>query len=122
MKITIPINQAGFTLIEALVAMLILSMSLLLLLNMGMVALDGNDWSNKTTIATQAMMEKLESLRTDGDDMESGSDSLGTMVRTWTVSDAGDFLKQVDITVVWDDIRANRRSEALTTYIRTDSL
>ena len=116
------INQKGFTLIEALVAMLILSLSLLLLLNMGIVALEGNDWSNKTTVATQAMMEKLESLRTDGDSMESGVDTVGPMVRTWTVSDAGDFLKQVDITVVWNDIRSNTRREALTTYIRTDSL
>ncbi|MEE8577304.1 MAG: prepilin-type N-terminal cleavage/methylation domain-containing protein, partial [candidate division Zixibacteria bacterium] len=56
-------NQEGVTLLEVLIAMIILSVSLLLLLNMAMVALDGNDWANNTTIATQLMQQKLEQLR-----------------------------------------------------------
>ncbi len=56
-------NQDGISILEVLIAMIILSMALLLLLNMAMVALDGNDWSNKTTVATQMLQEKLEQLR-----------------------------------------------------------
>ena len=50
-------QEAGFTILEVLIAMIILSISLLVLLNMAMVALDGNDWSNNTTVATQLLQE-----------------------------------------------------------------
>ena len=42
-KKNIRLNEQGITIMEVLIAMIILSLSLLLLLNMAMVALDGND-------------------------------------------------------------------------------
>jgi prepilin-type N-terminal cleavage/methylation domain-containing protein len=75
-------QQNGVTLLEVLVAMIIMSVSLMMLLNMAMIALDGNDWSNKTTVATQLLQEKLEQIRASGD-FTNGSDTLQGVTRTW---------------------------------------
>ena len=119
-------NESGLTLLEVLVAMLILSMSLLLLLNMAMVALDGNDWSSKTTIATQLIQEKLEQLRfATVLSTTTGSDNpVPGFSRSWVVTKpAGkDFLREVNIAIAWEDMRKNTRVDSLTTYIKTDSL
>src|SRR5512147_2235046 len=97
-------NQKGVTLLEVMVAGLILSVALLMLLNMAMVALDGNDWSNKTTLATQLMQEKLEQLRGDVSPA-SGSDTKSGINRVWTVSSAGAHLRRIDVNVDWKDVR-----------------
>ncbi len=117
-------NQNGITILEVLIAMIILSISLLLLLNMAMVALDGNDWSNKTTIATQLMQEKLEQLRNipNLSSSESGNDTASGVSRAWTVSDAGSHLRRVDVTVTWEDIKGDSSTSNMTSYVKTDSL
>lgn len=116
-------KQKGITLLEVMVAMILTSCSLLMLLHMAMTALDGNDWSNKTTVATQALQEKLEHLRAIGDvGLQSGSDTTQGLARTWTVTDAGGHLRRVDIQVIWNDIKAGIHTNSLTAYISTDSL
>ena len=116
-------NQSGITLLEVLVAMLITSFSLLMLLNMGMIALDGNDWSNKTTVATQLLQQKLEQLRGGGyAALQNGSDTAQGLTRTWKVSSAGNHLRQVDVSVTWTDIKADVHTSQMTAYIRTDSI
>jgi len=115
-------GRDGFTILEVLVAMVILGMSLLLLLNMAMVALDGNDWSNNTTVATQLLQQKLEQLRSRTVKLESGYDSPDSLERAWTVTDAGNRLKKVEVVVTWTDIRNNTVSNSMTTYIKTDSI
>ena len=112
----------GFTILEVLVAMIILGMSLLLLLNMAMVALDGNDWSNKTTVATQLLQEKLEQLRSKTVKLESGYDSPERLERVWTVTNAGNRLKKVEVVITRTDIRNRTVSNTITTYIKTDSI
>ena len=101
--------------------MVIMSIALILLLNMAMVALDGNDWSNKTTIAVQAMQEKLEQLRNSPNPANGGDTVLG-VVRNWTVTNAGNHLRQVSISVTWEDIRANMVTDSMSTFIKTDSV
>ena len=109
------------TLLEVMIAMVIMSISLLLLLNMAMVALDGNDWSNKTTIATQLMQEKLDQLRSSPTPSSGGDTALG-VVRNWTVTNAGSHLRQVGIDVTWEDIRGKMVTDSLSTFIKTDSV
>jgi prepilin-type N-terminal cleavage/methylation domain-containing protein len=113
-------NKSGFTILEVVIAMLILSMSLLLLLNMAMVALDGNDWSNKTTNASQLIQEKLEQLR-GTTNPSGGNDVVNGVTRTWVVSNAGNHLRRIDITVQWEDVKAQPHTNSITTYIRTDA-
>ncbi len=117
-------DDNGISLLEVLVAMIILGMALLVLLNMSMVALDGNDWANKNTTATQVMQEKMEQLRNIAilNSGSSGSDTTNGVTRVWTVTDAAQHLKQVEVTTTWLDISGTRVSSSLTSYIKTDSL
>ena len=117
-------NQNGISILEVMIAMIILSMALLVLLNMAMVALDGNDWSNKTTVATQLLQEKLEQLRSvaNSSALASGSDTVGDVVRQWTVTRPANYLRQVEVKVHWEDIRAQQQTNAISTVIRTDSV
>ncbi len=121
MKIRSVTNQDGLTLLEVLISMVILSISLLLLLNMAMVALDTNDWSNNATLASQLMQEKLEQLR-NSNMPGSGSDTTQGIELFWSVSNAGSHLRQVDITASWLDISSNQITNSVTAYIKTDSL
>ena len=114
-------NQDGITLLEVLIAMIILTLSLLVLLNMAMVALDGNDWANNTTVATQLMQEKLEELRGDVNPA-SGNDTVGSISRSWTVTPVSSHLRRVDVKVNWEDISAKAMTNSLTSFIRTDSV
>ncbi len=116
-------SERGVSLLEVMVAMIITSMSLMMLLNMAMIALDGNDWSNKTTIATQVMQEKLEQIRGGGMAlMQSGTDTAQGLSRVWKVSSAGSHLRKVEVEVSWTDIKAKAHTNRLTAYIRTDSV
>ncbi len=114
-------KQDGISLLEVLVAMIILSFSLMLLVNMAMIALDGNDWSNKTTLATQLLQQKLEEIRASSN-FTSGSDTASGVSRSWTVSNAGNHLRQIDVTVNWEDMQARTRSNSITAYVRSDSV
>ena len=114
-------DQSGISLLEVLIAMIILSMALLVLLNMAMIALDGNDWSNNTTMATQLMQQKLEQIRST-QDFNNGSDTAEGMSRSWEITDAGSHLKKAQVTVTWEDVRANQMSNSMTAFIKSDSL
>jgi Tfp pilus assembly protein PilV len=114
-------NERGITILEVMIAVVVLSLSLLLLLNMAMVAVDGNDWSNKSTVATQMLQDKVEQLRT-GQSMSNGSDSLSGITRTWTVQGAGSHLRQVAVTVNWKNMKGQAKSSSVTALIETDSI
>lgn len=111
----------GVTLLEVMIAMIILSMSLMVLLNMAMVALDGNDWSNKTTVSTQLLQQKLEELRGSGT-FTSGNDVVDGVNRSWTVTNAGSHLRAVTVSVTWEDVRARVHLDSIAALIRTDSV
>ncbi|RKX27064.1 MAG: hypothetical protein DRP45_02005 [Candidatus Zixiibacteriota bacterium] len=122
MKISIAKCEKGISILEVLVAMIILSLALLMLLNMGIVALDSNRWSDRTTVATQLLQEKMEEIRASGN-FTSGSDTAGSdIVRSWTVNDAGNHLREVIVNVAWLDLRANEHVNSITAYVRTDSI
>ena len=115
------IDQSGLTLLEVLISMIILGISLLLLLNMAMVALDGNDWSRRMTTATQLMQEKLEQLRAS-DSPTSGSDTSMGVSRSWIVTSAGTHLRQVKVTATWENIKSAIVTDSLLALIKTDSV
>lgn len=114
-------SERGISILEVMIAMVILSVSLLLLLNMAMVALDGNDWSNRTTIATQLMQEKLEQIRAT-QDFTDGSDTAQGVTRSWEITNAGNHLRQIDVSVTWEDVRSKVKTNRMTALVRTDSL
>lgn len=113
-------SEKGISMLEVLIAMIILSMALLVLLNMAMVALDGNHWSDRTTVATQLLQQKLEQMRADvADGLVSGTDTVDNIYRKWTVTNVGNHLRQVEVEAIWLDLRQDRRSNTVTALIRT---
>ena len=123
-KLKLSLNEKGLSILEVMIAMVILAISILLLLNMAMVALDGNDWSNKTTVSTQLLQEKLEQMRTitNLSSANSGSDTAQGMTRVWRVSKADNHLRQVDVVVQYEDIKGQTVQNSMTAFIKTDSL
>jgi Tfp pilus assembly protein PilV len=113
-------SNRGISILEVLIAMVVLSLSLLVLLNMAMVALDGNDWSNKTSLATQLLQDKLEQLRVDPDPA-SGVDTASGVTRTWTVNSISSHLRRVDVDVTWVDVRQKTKTNTMTAYIKTEA-
>jgi len=116
-------DDHGVTLLEVMIAIMVLTVSLLMLLNMAMVALGGNDWANKATLANQMVQEKLEQLRAAGPvALSDGSDSADGLTRTWSVSYAGNHLRRAEVTVQWQDLKGGSHTASLASLIRTDSL
>lgn len=114
-------NEKGFTLLEVMTSMLIMVFSLLMLLHMAMIALDGNRWSSKTTSCAQIMQQKLEELR-NVTVPESGEDTIGEFSRSWTVTTVGTHLRQVEITATWMAPDSLVQSNRITTLIKTSAI
>ncbi len=112
-------SKKGFSILEVMVSIIILTMSLIFLLNMAMVALDANDWSNKATMSTQLIQEKLEELRTTLA-LTNGIDTINTIQRQWTVTNVNSYLRQVDITASWQNSRGDTLQNSISTMIRVN--
>lgn len=117
-------NQDGLSILEVLIAMLILSAALILLLNMTMVALDANDWSKNMTTATQLMQEKLEQVRNvpNLSSMHDGYDVIDGVSRKWRITAVSSHLRQVDVAVAWTDVMGRSKSNSISAFIKTDSI
>jgi prepilin-type N-terminal cleavage/methylation domain-containing protein len=109
----------GFTIMEVMVSMIILTLALLLLLNMAMIAVESNDWANRATASTQLLQEKLEELRTDLV-LTDGIDTVAQIERRWHVSKVADYLRRVDITASWYNRRGDVLQNSIVAYVRTE--
>jgi prepilin-type N-terminal cleavage/methylation domain-containing protein len=118
-------ENEGFTILEVMTSMLIMSISLLLLLNLAMVALQGNTWASETTTANQLLQERLEQLRNMPNEAlpTCGEDETNGVHRVWTVTTVRSHLREVTITGTWIGKEASdTHTTAMTTYIMTDSV
>jgi Tfp pilus assembly protein PilV len=113
-------NEEGFTLLEVMTSMFIMSFSLLLLLHLAMVALDGNQWASGTTSSTQLLQQKLEHLRSMASPT-SGADTVGEVMRQWEVTTAGTHLRQIVMTASWLTPDSITQSYTITTLMKTDA-
>jgi prepilin-type N-terminal cleavage/methylation domain-containing protein len=102
--------QAGFTLIEILMAMTIFSTSFLALAAGASTVMKSNHTSYNSTVATTLAQDKLEELLAKtGTDINAGgpiADTVGSVVftRTWTIDNA--FVagvRRVNVVVTWND-------------------
>lgn len=113
-------NCSGFSLLEVLIAMVILTVGLLAgvaLFETGMKALQGG---NKWTVGIELAQNKMELLRaTNVASLQSGMDELQGMTRSWSVrkseKDSRIWLIQVD--VVWKDSLSRRQIVSLKTFV-----
>lgn len=98
-------NHKGFTLVEIMVAMAILTIALLSLASVTVMVIKGNSFSKTMTTATTLARDKLEQLKNTGyDSLAGGADTVGSIyTRTWTVtnnSPAAD-MKTIEVVVQW---------------------
>lgn len=101
-------QNKGFTLVEIMVAIAILSIALLGLISVTVTVIKGNTFSKTMTKATtwaDDKMEKLKSKTYSDPGLVSGTDTPeSSFTRTWTVTSdspaAG--MKTISVTVQWD--------------------
>jgi type IV pilus assembly protein PilV len=121
-------REKGFTLIEVMIALLILSIGLLGMAGLQIAATRSNSFSNQMTIGitlAQDRLEELRNLKYDNAQLGVGSHtdtdnpirSLGDMGfnRSWTVSeDAANHLKTITVTLQWPDPDNTHRVQFIT--------
>lgn len=131
-------TQRGFTLIEAMVALVIVGFGMLVVVGMQMMLNRNADVARERSEATRLAEEKLEGLRsfttistTAGqlawNDLASGSDTPSTgynisYTRTWTLGGAAaDSKRDAQVLVSWTDRGGNADSVQVNTVIsKTD--
>jgi type IV pilus modification protein PilV len=106
-------KSKGFSLIEVLVALVILSISLLALAGLMVQSTKNSSWGSHLTEAAtlaQDVLERLRAVRPQTDipegvnnDQVTGASGV-TYTRTWTVTTNGtSTLRNISITVTWTD-------------------
>src|SRR3972149_2969128 len=98
-------GQRGFTLLETLISLCILSVALLGMSSMVFSVIRATAQSKEMTTATTLLQDKMENLKnTSISSLTSGNDSasLGniTYLRQWVISTVGN-LKTISVTVNW---------------------
>lgn len=108
-------RQGGFTLIEVMAGMVIISVGLLLLLPMMVTSMQANDFARGSTEASMLIKDKMEDLK-NMDVPVSGVDTVGTVTRTWRVTDMGSNLYQLDVNIAWTDRDNRTHNSKITSY------
>jgi prepilin-type N-terminal cleavage/methylation domain-containing protein len=102
MKMRIIGSKKGITLLEVMASMVIFSIGLLMLVPLMMVTITANDSANDMSRATLFVQQKLEQLR-NSSVLTSGSDTVESMSRNWTVETVTSNLKKITVNVTWQD-------------------
>ncbi len=110
-------NQKGFTLLEVLVTMAILSVGILGVLSMQFAAMNANSYTSGLTEATNYAGDKMEKLlNASYASLVDGSDTEDEYTITWDVTEPGvagtDNTKSVLLTVSWTE-KTQPRSVAM---------
>jgi type IV pilus assembly protein PilV len=125
-----PINQSGFSMLELLIALIVLSVGLLALAGLQQTAIESNAASQHLTSSTFLAESKMHELKTDGyaslsngtfsdanNPIDEEGQAGGIFTRTWTVSTMGVNTKQVAVTISWQDQIGGYRSSSLHTIV-----
>lgn len=111
----------GFTIVEVMVAIFILSVGLLAAATMQVSAIRGNQMGNDVTQATFIAQDKLEQLKNSDDisTVADGNDVVGIYNRSWTLTASSGASQIATVTVSWTTGGKNH-DVALTTITRGD--
>lgn len=112
-------KNEGFSLLEVMIGMLILSAGLLLLLPMMVVSMQANDFAQGFTEASMLIKEKMEELKNMNVPV-SGVDTVGAVARDWTVTDAGVKLKRIMVNINWVDRDGREHNNNMVTYMMVE--
>ena len=109
-------NEKGFTLVEVLAGMLIISLGLLLLLPMMVTSMQANEFARGSTEASMLIKEKMEELK-NMNPPTSGTDSVAGVQRSWTVTWISTSLYQLDVNIAWLDRNGRSHNNTVTSYM-----
>lgn len=120
-KKSIGVNEDGFTMVEILIATVLIVFGMLAYIQFSGSIIDQNEHSKKTTVAVNRAQEKLEDLKrqalTGVLNDTTGTDTVDTVyTRTWSVTNGGSGnLSTLTATVTWEE--ETPRSVSLKTLI-----
>ncbi len=96
-------NNKGFTLVEVIMAMLIVLIGLLAISMMQIMAIKNNANISQKTEALNLAQDRLEDIKRNAldhfADLANGSDSKGPYTRSWTITPLNSMTRQVIVTV-----------------------
>ena len=109
-------GHRGFSLIELLISLVILSISFLGIAGLMVQATNNNSFSYYLTEAATFAQDQLENFKTTpwanvvtGNDVRLGSNGVARYTRRWTVvpnvAPPNDTVKEITITISWNDKR-----------------
>ena len=117
-----PVPSSGFTVVEVLIAMVILSVGMLAIAGMMGVAIQANAFSSKMSLATRSAQQKLEQVKNATySTVVAGSDAADAngLTRSWTVTDDTPIAntKTIVADVTWVDEKGVSRAVQFSTVI-----
>lgn len=97
------VHRAGFSLVEAIIAMLVVGVGIAGVMSMVFWMVRANGWSGNMTEALILGQDKLEDLNeTPFAQIVNGSDTSGPFSRSWTISNnVSNRFKEVELEVAW---------------------
>lgn len=103
----LPNSPTGFTLLEVLIAIVILSVALLGMATLTASIIGYNQFADQTTTATTLAQDKMEELKNtsySSIDDSSSPDTESIYTRSWIVNNdtPNDDMKTITVTVNWD--------------------
>ena len=117
-------DKNGFTLLEVLIALAILSIGLLALAGLQVVVIKGNTGSKNLTSAVILAEAKIEELKRNGfrrltnGSFQDSNKIGGIFTRSWVISaylDSAD-MKQITVTLSWTDSLGNHTIPVTTVF------
>ena len=114
-------SNEGFTLLEILIALVIISIGLLSLASISISVIRANSVANKMTQMTALAQDRLEILRkTSFASLQTGSTTASppdNININWTVTQPQTNLKQINLTATWTDSTGKTHSLTFGTLI-----
>ena len=120
------LNEGGFTLVEVLIAVILIVIGLVAFGVLGGTVVDQNTYQKRSDLALTLAQQKLEDLKNQAlsttlTSANNGSDTPSIVnnafSRSWTVANgAAGSLATLTVTVTWAD-KGNTKSERLRTYL-----
>lgn len=112
-------KNSGFTMIEVMAGMVLLTVGLLLLMPMMVVSMRGSNIARGSTDSSMLIRDKIEELK-NVSNPASGIDTLDSQICTWTVTDAGANLRRLLVKVDWNDRDGRVHSNSMITYMMVE--
>lgn len=119
------LGENGFTLIEVMIAILILAVGMMAMALLQVTAIRGGSFANQMTQASIYGQDKIEELKnTTYASIANGSDTITsgngvTYARTWTVTTDSPYTgsKTINLTISWTGPQAQNHSVQFSTIV-----